>query len=259
MAKAKANAAAATIVEEEETVPFEVTDAIDPDEVGDLTDVKRDDTIPQAKDVHFFVRAEEGAKVETRYDKEEDGGDGSLLKKLLRIQAQVGPNGIDGTGAFADRIVFADLPLVLKLDAMKVAHDRRQQKLVDEGKIKAAKPFNEKWHKDSLVDFKEFALATGLAEMLEDSEHCGAIVNGKHCGVIGASTHERFNKPHAYQPVAGTGQPKWQMTSPIDDEMLSILASGDVEFIANLSRTENKGMDRWENKLSRFRAPSQEE
>jgi len=198
---------------------FEVTDEVSMDEVGDLTDVKRDDTIPASTDVHFIVHA---AKVDVRVDKEEDGGDGSTLSKALRIQAKIAPQGINDKGDFAGKILFCDLPLVLNLPAMAARHERIQERLVSEGKVKQAKAFNEKWHKDSLVDFKEFALATGLAQMVEDE---------------------------------GTGQLKWKMTGPINDNLLAILASGDVEFIANVSRRENVGMDRCENRLSRFRAP----
>jgi len=199
---------------------FEVTDEINPDEVGDLTDVKRDDTIPATQDVHFIVHA---AKVDVRVDKEEDGGDGNVLSKALRVQAKIAPQGINDKGDFAGKILFVDLPLVLNLPAMSARHERTQARLLSEGKVKQVKAFNEKWHKDSLVDFKEFALATGLAQMVEDPN---------------------------------TAQLKWKMTGPINDELLAILASGDVEFIANVSRRENTQMARFENRLSRFRAPS---
>jgi hypothetical protein len=213
---------AAAQEEEEEQTSFEVTDVIDPDEVGDLTDVKRDDTIPASQDVHFIVHA---AKVDVRYDKMDDGSNGPVLSKALRVQAKIAPQGINEKGDYAGKILFCDLPLVLYLPIMADRHERIQQRLLDEGKVKQTKPFNEKWHKDSLVDFKEFALATGLAQMVE---------------------------------VEGTGQLKWKMTGPINDDLLSILASGDVEFIANVSRRENTQMDRFENKLSRFRAPAAE-
>lgn len=199
-------------------VGFEVTDEVTAEDVGDLTNVKPDDTIPAARDVVFIVHE---AAVDTRLDERKDGGDGALLGKTLRVQAKVADTGIDGEGQYAGRIIFCNLPLVLKLDAMRVKHDRQ----VAAGS-RPSKPFNEQWHKDSMYGFREFALATGLAQMVEDE---------------------------------ATGQKKWKMTGPINDEMLGILASGDVSFIANVSRTENKGMDRFENKLSKFRPVAQGE
>ncbi len=214
----------AALVEQDE-IPFEVTDAVDPDEVGDLTGVKRDDTIPQSNDVPFVVS---GAKVDIHTDATKDGGDGStLLAKVLRLQVKVTDSGVDGSGAYAGKVLFLDLPLVLKADALKTRYDR----MIASGAKKPGKSgggFNIKWHAGisgnyELVDFKEFALATGIAGMVEDET---------------------------------TGQPKWKMTGPIDDSLLKVLAFGDVEFVANVSRRENVGMDRFENKLSRFRAPS---
>jgi len=218
---------------EDDDAGFEVTEVIDPDEVGDLTDVKRDDTIPATNDVRFIVHA---AKVDVRVDKEDDGGDGSVLSKALRIQAKITEQGINDKGDFANKVLFCDLPLVLNLPAMAARHERIQERLVSEGKVKQPKAFNEKWHKDSLVDFKEFALATGLAEMHEvTAEDKKLIKKGRAVGSI-----------------------VWYMPQPINDELLAILASGDVEFIANVSRRENTQMDRFENKLSRFRAPAAE-
>src|SRR5438128_5932331 len=131
----------------EDEIPFDVNETINPDEVGDLTNVKRDDTIPAAQDVLFIVREGEGAKVDVRRDATKDGGDGvTVLSKALRIQAQVGPQGTDGAGAFAGKIIFVDLPLVLNLPALKAKHERQ----VASG-AKKDKPFNEKWWKDSLV------------------------------------------------------------------------------------------------------------
>jgi hypothetical protein len=211
-------AEAAALAGDSETIPFEVTDEINPDEVGDLTEVKRDDTIPASRGVLFIVHK---ASVDVRVDKTEDGGTGAELSKVLRIQAKIADRGINDKGDFAGKILFVDLPLVLKLDAMKARHDRIQARLAGEGKVKTPKPFNEKWHTDSKVDFKEFALATGLAEMRE---------------------------------VEGQGV-RWAMTGPINDELLKMLSSGDVAFVGDVSRRENTGMNRFENKVSNFKAP----
>lgn len=208
----------------QDEIPFEVTDTINPDEVGDLTHVKRDDTMPAANDVRFQIAK---ASIDVRLDATKDGGDGSTwLVKALRIQAKVAEPGvlvkerneesgeIEELHKYAGKVLFCDLNLVLNLPALEAKHTRS----VASG-AKENKPFNKKWWEDSRVDFKEFALATGLAAMQENTN----------------------------------GQLAWTMLMPINDELMKTLSFGDVYFIANVSRRENKAMDRFENRLTRFR------
>lgn len=225
-------------VEAEEDEGFQVTDEVDPDEIGDLTDVKRDDTIPAAKGVWFQIREGDGAAVETRRDKTEDGGDGeTVLLRLLRLRVVVGENGIDGAGAYAGHMMFLDLPLTLDEAAIKARWERQ----VNAGNRQAGKGFNIKWHAGvpnnyELVDFKEWALATGVAVMHE----------------VTAEDKKLIEKGRAVGSVV------WKMTSAINDKLLAILNAGDTGFVADISRSEGKGDYSPSNKLSRFRAPVQE-
>jgi hypothetical protein len=231
---AKGKQATPLIVEEEEE-GFQVTDEVNPDDIGDLTDVKRDDTIPAAKGVWFQIREGDGATVETRRDKTEDGGDGeTVLLRLLRLRVIVGENGIDGAGVYAGHMMFLDLPLTLDEAAIKAKWERQ----VNAGTRQAGKGFNIKWHAGvpnnyELVDFKELALATGLAVMHEvTAEDTKLIQKGRSVGSI-----------------------VWQMTGPINDDLLAILNVGDTGFVADISRSEGKGDYSPSNKLARFRVP----
>ena len=211
--------------EAQDEIPFNVTEEINPDEVGDLTHVKRDDTMPAASDVRFQIAK---ASVDVRLDATKDGGDGSTwLVKALRLQVKVAEPGvlikerneetneIEEVHKYAGKMLFCDLNLVLNLPALEAKHKR----LIASGAKDSSKSFNKKWWEDSRVDFKEFALACGIAAMQENAN----------------------------------GQLAWTMLMPINDELMKTLSFGDVYFIANVSRKENVAMDRFENKLTRFR------
>lgn len=202
---------------------FEVTDEVNPDEVGDLSDQKSSDWIEPHRNVQFSIK-QGSCLIVTSLDETKDGGDGiTWLTKNLRVQAQINPLGVDGEGLYAGKLFFPDFLVILNLPALKEAHERK----VADGK-KPKKPFNEKWWRtESRVDFKEFALAVGLARMVEKEG----------------------------------GGTEWKMIGPINDDMLSILGSGDVEFIANITKVPDsyRGEDMFKNKLKRFRALPQGE
>jgi len=82
------------------TVPFDVTDEVD---VGDLSDQQGGVLEPAAK-VHFTVKK---ASVRTAEDKDTK----TWMVKRLVIEAQIGPEGTDGEGKYAKKVLFPELVL----------------------------------------------------------------------------------------------------------------------------------------------------
>lgn len=199
-------------------IPFSVTEEVNPDEVGDLTD-QRDgaDAIEPARDVVFCIK-QGGASL----DIQKNGPD--WVVKRLKVQAAIGPLGTDGEGKYAGKVFFPEFVLVFNEDALRRLHEEN----VAAGK-KKDKPFNAAWWRnEARFDFKEFALATGLAVMQEDE---------------------------------GTGRKAWKMSGPINDETLVILGNGDVEFLANILKNKDnyKGEGYFKNDLKKFRPVAQGE
>lgn len=219
----------------EDAVGFEVTDAIDPDDVGDLAEVKGNEAIEAVKDVTFIIVK---ASIETQFETKEST---EWACKRLRLEVKVGPAGTDGEGKYAEKRFFPDMVVAYPMhtvDGRRVPDlsvlERIHDAAVDAGKKKDTKTGKDKpfprdwWLKQAQLDFKEFALATGMASIHENEE---------------------------------TRQKSWKMNSPLNDEMLAILASGDVEFIANVVKERDlfRGPDEWRNALKRFRAVPQGE
>lgn len=212
-------------------IPFSVEEAIDPSDVGDLAEVKGDQAIDAVRDVVMIV-------VKASIDTQREYKDASeWAVKRLHIESKIGPMGTDGEGRYAEKRFFTDLVVAFPMttvDGRRVADlsalERIHQTAVDAGKKKDKKgqdkPFpRDWWLKQSQFDFKEFALATGLAQMVENEQ----------------------------------GQKSWRMTGPINDEMLAILASGDVQFIANITKSFDAFRQADRNELKRFRPVAQGE
>lgn len=81
-------------------VPFDVTDEVD---VGDLSDQQGGVLEPAAK-VHFIVKK---ASVRTAEDKDTK----TWMVKRLVVEAQIGPEGTDGEGKYAKKVLFPELVL----------------------------------------------------------------------------------------------------------------------------------------------------
>lgn len=239
-------------------IPFEIVDAINPDDVGDLAEVKGDAAIEAVKDVTFVVVK---ASIDTQRQFE---GDQEWACKRLKLEVKVADGGTDGEGKYAGKRFFPSVvvafPMVtVPADASKpvksdkrykvaagftsacvdggrvpdfTALERIHEAAADEGKRQdkhgQRKVFNASWWvTDAQLDFKEFALATGLAAITELQD--------------------------------GTGRKVWKMVAPLDDSMLGILASGDVEFIANVTKSFDGFRQADRNELKRYRAVTQAE
>lgn len=80
--------------------PFDVTDEVN---VGDLSDQQSGVLEPAAK-VHFTIKK---ASVRTAEDKDTK----TWIVKRLVVEAQVGPEGVDGDGKYAKKMLFPELVL----------------------------------------------------------------------------------------------------------------------------------------------------
>lgn len=216
--------------EAEEEIPFDVVEAISPDDVGDLAEVKGDSAIESVKDVTFIVVK---ASIDTQYETPNDTSSDWAVKRL-KLEVKVGPNGTDGEGKYAEKRFFPSLVVAYPMhtvDGRRTPNlevlERIHQTNADAGKKNdkktgQPKPFpRDYWLKQAQLDFKEFALATGLAEMKD---------------------------------VGDTGRKVWGMTAKLDDNMLAILASGDVEFVANVQKSYDAFRQEDRNELRRYRA-----
>lgn len=81
-------------------VPFDVTDEVD---VGDLSDQQGGVLEPAAK-VHFHIKK---ASVRTAEDRDTK----TWMVKRLVVEAQVGAEGVDGEGKYANKVLFPELVL----------------------------------------------------------------------------------------------------------------------------------------------------
>jgi hypothetical protein len=150
--------------EEEKEEGFEVNDPV---EVDSLTD-QESGILPAATKVLFNVK-KAALKIVLIDNKIGEGErlDATTLEvnkwtaKQLHLELQVGSEGIDGTGAYANKVLFRDLYLKVNMPALKEAHERRT--LTNQIKGQTTKPFNETWWaKESRYDTKMFYLALGI-------------------------------------------------------------------------------------------------
>jgi hypothetical protein len=89
-----------TVDDDSGTVPFDVTEEVD---VGDLSDQQGGVLDPAAK-VRFSVKK---ASVRTAEDKDTK----TWMVKRLVVEAQIGPEGVDGEGKYAKKVLFPELVL----------------------------------------------------------------------------------------------------------------------------------------------------
>jgi len=92
---------------------FALDDEVDLNEpviMDDLSDQESTDVMERASKVRWEIKE---AKVRTRYD---DESDKSNYVKRLSLQVAVGPDGVDGAGASANRRVFMDYIIAFTSD-----------------------------------------------------------------------------------------------------------------------------------------------
>lgn len=89
-----------TVDETGDEAPFDVTDEVD---VGDLSD-QQGGVLEPASKVRFHIKK---ASVRTADDKDTK----TWMVKRLVIEAQIGPEGVDGEGKYAKKVLFPELIL----------------------------------------------------------------------------------------------------------------------------------------------------
>lgn len=89
--------------EQEEPVPFDVEDEVD---VGDLSD-QQGGVLDPAPRVHFSIKK---ASVRTQREDMKDSSSPWTVKRLS-VEAQVGAEGIDGEGKYANKVLFPEFVL----------------------------------------------------------------------------------------------------------------------------------------------------
>jgi hypothetical protein len=87
-------------VDDNSEAPFSVTDEVD---VGDLSDQQGGVLEPAAK-VHFHIK-----KASVRIAEDKDTR--TWMVKRLVVEAQIGPEGVDGEGKYARKVLFPELVL----------------------------------------------------------------------------------------------------------------------------------------------------
>ena len=152
-------------VEDQDTPKFDVTEPVEPDSLAD----QESGILPAASKVLFNIKK---ATIKTvlvdNKIKEGERLDATTLDinkwtaKQLHLELQVGSDGIDGAGAYANKVLFLDLYLKVNLVALKEAHARRT--LTNQIKGESTKAFNETWWtKESRYPTKQFYLSLGIS------------------------------------------------------------------------------------------------
>lgn len=86
----------------------------DPIEVGDLSDQTGEEVLEPARRVGFTIRK---ATVRTQLadNKQSEGEDNPWKVKRLALQIAIGPDGVDGEGKYAKKVLFPELPLTFNV------------------------------------------------------------------------------------------------------------------------------------------------
>jgi len=160
--------------DDSDEVPFGVEDDV---EVGDLSD-QMGGVMDAAKGVLFGIKK---ASIRTRYLDNDGPGKGTptnpWAEKKLVIEAAIGPQGVDGKGTNAGRVIFLEMYLAFpaktingkrELDFSVLRQIRQMQ--IDEARAEGKKPpkaFNEHWFRFEARDQvkKFFARGLGLSPL----------------------------------------------------------------------------------------------
>lgn len=86
----------------------------DPIEVGDLSDQTGEEVLEPARRVGFVVK-KATIRTQLQDNKQPEGEDNPWKVKRLALQIAVGPDGVDGEGKYAKKVLFPELPLTFNV------------------------------------------------------------------------------------------------------------------------------------------------
>jgi hypothetical protein len=135
----------ATQTDDDDVVPYDVTEEV---EVGDLSD-QESGVLPASSRVIGEVK-KASVKTNLENNKYPQADDNEWTFKSLHLEIGIGPLGIDGEGAYANKVLFADLIVSY--------NDRACERKA----VSAGKKYNRQWwEREARYPAKQFIRAIG--------------------------------------------------------------------------------------------------